>query len=956
MMTTLIDRTPSQTTPSSVRVTALRHALVAAGFLGDVLDDGVSLAAMSTDNSVYQIAPSVIVAPRSAEDVAVLLDVAGQGPFQQWALTARGGGTGTNGQALNTGIIIDFRRHMNRILALNLEEGWVEVEPGIVLDELNDAIGHTGLFFAPNTSTANRCTIGGMIGTDASGKGSRVFGKTSDNVLGLQVVTADARLLDSDQPSPDWASDLLAEVRAAIVSGRDGLLEKVPKLSRRFTGYDLERALADGAPLAWWRLFIGAEGTLGPVVRARLKLTPKPKNARLIVLAFDDFGTALAAAQQLLIEDPIAIETFDEQVQSLALAAGLLGGLPASVRGDGAGLTYNFVELGGEDGVRVDAQARRIAAMAANLPGCAGAHIAVDAAELKQLWSVRAASVGLLGQARGARRPVAFIEDCVVPPERLSAFVADLRGLLTTQGLSVGIYGHADVGCLHMRPALDMDSATDRARFSALSDGVYALVNQHGGIFWGEHGKGVRGEYLADFVGPVAFAAFERIKRAFDPGNRFNPGKLVSLGDRVLSIANTPMRHFNAGDADPLAKAFECNGNALCLTYAATTPMCPSFKISGDLALSPKGRAEALRAWHRQEAGVQQRDPSLPQDLYASLDACLSCKSCAGGCPTHVDIPEMKSHFLERYHVSHKRPLGDHVALLMERATPILDAFRHPIRVAQRLGGNRMIAALTGLVDLPKLAPRGHKGLGFSTSSWAGASRRAWSDTTVFVFQDSFNALFDTDAVGAICAGLVRLGYHPVILPGRSSGKAAHVKGARQSFLAQAKRLQAALIALARNGRPIVTTDAALALMLRSDYPKAGLVDLPPVLLVEEFLSARAKAGDNWPHLSGGPPQRLFLHCTEASMKPEAGREWVAIFKRLGLGVEIAPTGCCGMSGLFGHERRNADTSKALFDLSWRQVVEASDMVYATGFSCRCQVERLTNKAAQHPMQLIAQS
>jgi Fe-S oxidoreductase len=383
--------------------------------------------------------------------------------------------------------------------------------------------------------------------------------------------------------------------------------------------------------------------------------------------------------------------------------------------------------------------------------------------------------------------------------------------------------------------------------------------------------------------------------------------------------------------------------------------MCPSFKASGDLALSPKGRAEALRKWRRQEAGEEARDPRLADDLYASLDACLSCKACAGSCPAHVDIPEMKSHFLENYHSERRRPLGDSVVLLMERATELLVFLRHPARLAQRLGANQVIARMSALSGLPVLSARSMAELGFLLTSWKDASRGTWSSQTVFVVQDVFNALFDTDTVAAICSGLARLGYEPVLLPALPGGKAAHVKGARRSFLAQANRMRLHLRGLARAGRPIVATDAAFVTMLRNEYVKAGLDDLPAVVLVEEFLAARAKAGDVWPQISGQPSQRIFLHCTEAASKPTAGSEWAGVFGRLGITVEIVQSGCCGMSGLFGHEKRNIETSKRLFDLSWRKPVEASAEVYATGFSCRCQVERLSGRSARHPMHMIVQ-
>ena len=933
---------------------SLRDRLAEAGFAGDIALDTASRFAASTDNSVYRIVPDIVVAPRDAADTQRLLRVLDEEPFHGLAVTARGGGTGTNGQALNRGVVVDFRRHMNRILRVDAQAGWVEVEPGIVLDDLNEQLAGTGLFFAPSTSTANRCTIGGMIATDASGKGSRLYGKTGDNVLGLELMLAGGRVLDSAEKPAAWAENMLRAVARACDSGRPALLERIPHLSRRFTGYDLERARPASDRLDWWRLPIGAEGTLGLVTRARLKLVRIPRHKSLLVLAFARFAEMLDATAELLKAEPVAIEVIDEWVQSLAGDAGLLSDLPPAIRGAGKdNPVLAFVELAGDEVDVLERQADQCLGIAGRMVGFRGAHRATAPAEIRHLWTVRSACVGLLGAAKDTRKPISFVEDCVVPPQSLSAFVTDFATILSRHGISYGIYGHADVGCLHTRPALDIHSAHDRRLYKQISDEVFAAVTAPGGIFWGEHGKGIRGEYLEAFVGPQAYAAFRAIKAAFDPGGRFNPGKLVAGGGELYGVASAPMRSAPASAGDVFAQAFACNGNALCLTYAATTPMCPSFKVSRELRHSPKGRAEALQAWRNARDDGTATD-AMEAEVFEALDGCLGCKSCAGSCPTHVDIPELKSHFLQHYHRHRRRSPGDAAAIALERFAPLLCRVRPLLRAFAATGIYRHAAQALGIVDPPVPSRYGLKQLGFRQVSHRDIHGIRAERDQVLLLQDPFSALFDTAAVAAIARGLATLGYTPLVLEPVSGGKAAHAKGDRAGFVRQAVRLASLLRSLEETGMPIIGTDPAFIYMLRSEYPKAGFAGLPKVWSVEEYLVEEMDRGRVFPRAEPAAADTIFLHCTEQAMRPRVGDDWRRLMRALGIEVLPQSTGCCGMSGSFGHEGRHADWSRKLFDLSWRKPVEAAASVYATGFSCRCQVERFADVAATHPMELIA--
>lgn len=944
---------------------SLKKELEESGFAGDIELGLGSRLANSTDNSVYQIVPDAIIAPFKGEDVGLLFKVLQQDKYHSIAITARGGGTGTNGQALNTGIIIDFRRHMNRVLEVNTAQGWADVEPGIVLDEFNKGIEYTGLFFAPTTSTANRCTIGGMVSTDASGKGSRIYGKTGDNIIGLEVVLANGKKLSSLDANYQNDTDLIAALARACDSGREALLDVVPKIARRFVGFDLERARPDQTRLEWWRLFIGAEGTLGPVTKIRVRLLKKPKCTQLVVLAFNNFTAALDTSEVLLRYNPLAIETLDNKVLSLAESAGLLDQLPASVRkGEEDSLAYNFVEFSGENTAEVEEAIGKTLQKAANLKDLKGTFVTADPEQIKSIWGIRKSSVGLLGGMEdGKRRPISFVEDCVVPPEVLPAFAQDFQDILNRHKLKFGMFGHVDVGCLHVRPALNIDTEEDRDLLENISDEVYALVKRYGGIFWGEHGKGVRGQYLQDFVGDKPYQAFKDIKKILDPLDRFNPGKLVSNEHPLYEIRHTPFRKQNK--SGPIDNAYRCNGNGGCLDFEQKNPMCPSYKATLNLKYSPKGRSEILREWHQKSLNKEPIE-EVENELFDSLDSCLSCKACAGSCPMQVDIPDMKSHFLQSYYRTRSRPLSDHIAISMERFSPYLQRFQSLLRLSNIRVVKKLFGGLLGLRDLPNFSPAIANSPDIRVTSIKAAIETHWQDKTVFLIQDPFTSLFDSSAFESVFKGLSIMGYHPVVLPLLPAGKAAHVKGARELFFKQANKIVGQLNEIHKKGVAMVGIDPAFVLMFRSEFQNADLDPQFEVLLIQEFLSRRMALGDQWPELSQQPgiPQaetqasaaQLFLHCTEQSLVPQAADLWRKVFEKLDVPINIVNTGCCGMAGMFGHEHRHADMSRKLFDMSWSDPIKHEKVIYASGFSCRCQIKRFTQVKSRHPMSLIVEA
>ena len=934
-------------------------ALARESFAGDVAADEASLTVYSTDNSIYQLEPSAVVFPRDGADIARLVRAA---KATGMPVTARGGGTGTNGQSLTGGVIADVSRHMNRVLDFDAAAMRVTVEPGVVLDQLNAFLKPHGLFFPPTVSTASRATIGGMVATDASGKGSRIYGRTSDYVEALDVVLPDGSEEVIRSLSKAEAFDLAkgrnrlahtARIAMEGVADKADLIAAVfPKMNRGLTGYNLEQMTSTDGSLHLQKLLSGSEGTLAFTRAITLRLISRPAHRAIAVLRYASFDAALSDIQRLLSADPAAIEIMDDKVLSLAqedvvwttLEAVLGGPTEVPVMG------LNVAEFVGDTVEAVEAQLARLSALA--VPTDAGVLdqlIVRDAALVSTVWDLRKKAVGLLGRLGG----VPFIEDTAVPPQHLDAYVREFRALLDDHGLDYGMFGHADVGCLHVRPVLDLRRPEHAALIRPLSDAVAALTKRYGGLIWGEHGRGFRGEYSPSFFGPELYDLLCEIKAAFDPKNLFNPGKLAPAfkGAAVDKIDGIPFR----GELDrqiegeTFGKAVSCNGNGACHGWDSFDLMCPSYKATRDRNQSPKGRAALLREWARRRSTGENRLPkfaAFENEVKAALDTCLSCKACSSLCPVKVDIPATKAEFTDTYFETRTRQLRDRLLPMLE---PMLGMARRVPGLANAVMQfppvRSMVEHVLGLVDLPHVhpapPPRAVRGEG-------GA---------VLLLEDGFTSTFDGRLVGAVERLLTALGYRVTRLAPEANGKALHVRGLLKPFRSIAQKAMRRAEKAAANGHPIIALDAATALMYADEYPKTtGLALSSPVTLLEDFLLQEIKAGRIAPAREVlGLHYTLLSHCTEKSARPASSRQWAEIFGAFGLKLETPATGCCGMAGLFGHEKEHKALSKTLFEMSWKPILDRREpeTVLASGFSCRCQTERFEGFRPRHPAEAL---
>ena len=600
------------------------EALTSSNFSGEIEDRYAARLLVATDNSVYQRMPQAVLFPKSKEDVVEIFKLASRSEFKSVKFAPRGGGTGTNGQSLTDGIVIDMSRHMKKVWDFNPQERSIYVQPGVIKDELNELTAKENLFFSPELSTSSRATIGGMLSNDAAGQGSLVYGRTSEHILEVDVVLEDGstalfKPVSGDELKAKLAlknleGEIYRTVYSLVKDNAAAIKQHFPKLNRFLTGYDLDHAYDPKSDtLNLCRLVCGAEGTLCTVVGAKLDLTVKPTYRALCVVKYENFDSALRHANALIKAGVFSVETVDSKVLNLAKKDPVWLSVKDYITDvEGAEISgVNIVEFNGMDTEKVKAfmlklYDQTIKQSQKRQMGILGACIVETKEGIAAVYGMRKKAVGLLGSAAGAKKLVAFTEDTVVPPENLADYILEFRALLDGMNVTYGMFGHVDTGLMHVRPALDLTTDEDREKLVKISDGVVELVKKYGGQMWGEHGRGYRSCYGEVFFGEL-YPLARKVKAAFDKDNRLNPGKIcVPFGNETdkLVAVDDPMR----GDLDRTIDirvrdsfdgAMNCNGNGQCFSYSTASLMCPSYRYSKDHVKSPKGYSGLMREWLR---------------------------------------------------------------------------------------------------------------------------------------------------------------------------------------------------------------------------------------------------------------------------------------------------------------------------------------------------------------------
>jgi FAD/FMN-containing dehydrogenase/Fe-S oxidoreductase len=1005
----------SSTSPIQQRYLHFIDTLKTYGFAGDLCPDYANRTVLATDNSLYQILPQGVIYPKNIDDLVTLTELSNMTQFHDIVLSPRGGGTGTNGQSLTDGLVVDISKYMNQVLEINAKERWVRVQSGVVKDQLNAAIKPYGLFFAPELSTSNRATIGGMINTDASGQGSCAYGKTRDHVLALKTVLLDGSVLDSspindnDLDENKQKANRVGHIHTVINDIQQQYHQQIddtfPKLNRCLTGYDLAHIRDDNGDFNLNSILCGSEGTLGFIAEAKLNLLPIPNNTALVNLRYEDFNAALRDAEAIMAVGPTSIETVDSKVLNLAkddIVWETVSEFFPEDNNDPAPLEgVNFVEYTADS---PEALLEKMQPLLKQLDNTSdnismGYTIAYDQG-VNKIWGMRKKSVGLLGNIQGEARPMPFVEDTAVPPENLADFIIEFRALLDSHHLQYGMFGHVDAGVLHVRPILDMKDPQQAKLVRIITDQVVELTHKYGGLLWGEHGKGVRSEYSPKFFGPL-YPQLQRIKKAFDPRNQLNPGKIATPAADIplLKIDEVTTR----GELDRTIKVESwegysegmfCNGNGTCHNWDPNDAMCPSWKGTRKRTHTPKGRASLMREWLKQlsERNVEavsasqilQNKPiyelawsfiprikntfkkrsgeyDFSHEVHESMMGCLACKSCVGQCPVKVDVPEFRSKFLELYYSRYLRPLKDYFVGSLEVVLPY--AAKAPKVYNTVMGATwvqKILAKTAGLSDSPLLSTIDFDkelqrlGVRYANLENIAELNDEEKESAVIIVQDAFTRFFETQFVLDSIQLLQALGFTPLVSPFLPNGKPLHVHGFRKAFNNTAKKTSEKLNELASSGIPLVGLEPSMTLAYRGEYQKVT-DDAPEVMLIQEWLATQSTQLERY-QSSVTTHYQLLAHCTEKTNAPSSIKQWQQVFDLLGHKLKVINVGCCGMAGTYGHETQNLETSKHIYSLSWSEVInnpENEDTLVASGFSCRSQVKRIDGKRIPNPLEVL---
>ena len=925
---------------------------------GEVRFDTITRALYSTDASVYMIRPLGVAIPKSREDVIRIVQICGR---MRCPLTMRGGGTSQAGQAIGEGLQVDTSKYFNRVLEVNAEERWARVEPGVVLDELNAQLAPLGLRFAPDISTASRATIGGMMANNSAGARSVLYGKTIDHVLEQTVVLADGSIAEfreiprDDVPQGDanMEARCYQTVLRLAAEHADEIDRRYPKVLRRVGGYNLNEFVDLSKPVNLAKMLVGSEGTLGVVLEAKLRLVPLPKAKAVMVIEFADLLEALSAAPVIVSHGPSAVEVMDKSILDNTRQNANLDRIRNSfIKGDPAAtLCVEFYGDKKEDlpprlvALEEDLRARKLGYRY---------HCDTDPITQARIWSLREAALGLSMAMKEDAKSISFVEDTAVGPEKLSEYIGRFLTIVHEHGTTAGVYAHASVGCLHVRPVVNMKTEEGVAKFESLAKAVANLVLEFGGALSGEHGDGlVRGPFMRQMFGDTLYEAFREIKQTFDPHGIFNPGKIVDSPPLTSNLrfgagyqTPKPVTFFDYSDFGGFGGAVEmCSGVGACRKKLSGT-MCPSYMATRDEKDSTRGRANTLRLAMTGRLGESGLGD---QGVYDVLDLCLECRACKAECPVGVDVARFKSEFLADYWSRHGTPLRARALGDVARASILGSAFA-PV-------SNWVAGAVGGMLGIdPRRKLPAWKRQTFAR--WRAGRDNAASAPQVTLFNDTFTNHYDPEIGIAAVEVLERGGCSvDVVRPG-CCGRPLISQGLLEGARAQAAKIVDGLWPIANRGGKILFLEPSCLSSVKEDVPsllrgeqqtRARTVAAACVLF-EDFA-----AGLDLPLRPG--PKRVLLHghCHQKSMGLlDASKSLLA--KIPGATVVDLDAGCCGMAGSFGYTREHYDVSVAIASrklLPAVKTMQPGDVLAAPGTSCRHQVADLSGAVAQHPAVLI---
>jgi FAD/FMN-containing dehydrogenase/Fe-S oxidoreductase len=930
---------------------------------GEVLNDPYNLGIYSTDASIYQIKPMAIALPKSDSDLYSIVRTARE--FQV-PILARGAATSLAGQTVGNALVVDFSKYLDKILEINAPERWVRVQPGVVLDELNATLKAYGLQFAPDPATSSRANLGGMIANNSSGTKSIVYGKTSDHVLALKLLLSDGSILETKPLSlQDFVEKGKSETREGeiyrnfqtiIDKNRSEIRSRFPRVMRRVSGYQLD-AFIDTSTMDLGQIILGSEGTLALIVEATLKLLPLPKYKSVCVVHFNSFMDGIRAVESTLRFNPVAVEILNDQVLNYSKKnletrahSGFIEGEPEAVL---------IVEFYGDSEQEIrDRSDQMVTFLKQQGFGYAFPYFR-EGKDYRDVWALRKKGLGLLMGEPQAKRPVAFIEDAALPIPFLPEYIEKVLGICKKYHTDAAAYAHASVGVIHVRPLLDLTRKEDIELLKKISQEAFNLVVHYGGSWSGEHGDGLsRGQYIEQFYGPDIYRAFREVKTLFDPDNLMNPGKIIDappLDQNLrygIDYKDAPVKTFYhyRNQKDFHTAVHQCSGIGVCRKTQSGT-MCPSYMVTRDEIHTTRGRANALRlamSGQLGDAGLADRG------LKDVLDLCVSCKACKAECPSSVDMARLKSEVLQMYYDSSGIPGRDKmVRSSAEMARRFSGPWAPLINKIQRTGIAKATVKRLFQFDTRRKLP---EYTSQTLASWYRKRKNLHRNDRkqVILLADTYVNYHQPQIGKAAIRLLESMGFYVLLAeigccqrPRISHGFLRLAK--KDGFSAMQK-----LDKLGAGDTPVVVCEPGCASALTDDLPdlvddaELGARIQSRVMLLEEFIVQHFDMGPATVDLSG---KKFLLH-GHCHQKALFGTEPILkIITSLGGEILEVDSGCCGMAGSFGYETEHYDISKAMAERTLIPAIKATSedtILIANGFSCRHQIEDLTDRKVYH--------
>jgi FAD/FMN-containing dehydrogenase/Fe-S oxidoreductase len=959
---------------------------------GHLCTDTYSRILYSTDASNYQVMPYGVLIPKTVEDIQAAVELAAKYGVP---ILPRAAGSSLAGQAVNEAVVIDVSRYLDRVVEINAEEQWVRVQPGVVLDELNLQLKPRGLQFGPDPASSNRAAMGGIVGNNASGSHSILYGMTADHVLASRVILSDgsqahfgpveAAALAHYQQRAGLEGAIYRQVAGLAQTHPETIRAGTPYHWRRSGGYNLDR-FVEGTTFIYpqdprfnlAKLVCGSEGTLAVITELKLNLVPRPAQTGLALVQFDDLAEALNATALILQTKPSAIELLDNLCLTMCREAPEYARLlPSVIEGDPycVLITEYYGASEAELQAKIEYLTRHLQQAQVNCTVVP----ALNPTRQNNVWTVRKVGLGLLMSVKSDYKPIAFIEDAAVPVEHLAQYVTQIEQFCRDLGTQVTYYAHASAGCLHIRPLVNTKLAAEVDKLPQIASFAMELVGEYGGAITSEHGDGRSRSWLNEkFFGPELYGLYRQVKQAFDPHNLLNPGNIVDAPAMTAHLRYgadyrvIPLQEQLDFSADQgFQRAVEmCNGAGICRKLT-TGVMCPSFMATRDEEHSTRGRANALRA---ALSGRLPAEELTSPRMFEVMDLCIECKACKAECPSAVDMAKIKFEFLAHYYQKHPTPLRAKLFadiafwshLSSGLPAPLINAIlrngaaRWALEKFVGISRQRRLPEFAGETFTQWFKRRTADGRPQTTPGNL-PSAVSGQPSAVVLFNDTFNtynypqvAIAATEVLEAAGFAVMLPGHHCCGRPMMSKGLVDQARRAARSTLDR-------LAPLAKQGLPIVGLEPSCILSMRDEYfsllphdPRVKLV-ADHCYTFEEFMAKLADAGQLNLNFTTEPSQVLLHgHCHQRALvgtKPS-----LRTLSLPGHTVSEVDSGCCGMAGSFGYEAEHYDISMAMAERRLLPAVRqqaAPTLIAAAGVSCRQQIKHGTGRTALHPAEIL---